>query len=792
MSALQSILADDAGALLVRSGLVASSALDDARARQAVLGGTLGEQLVFAGVIGDDVLTEFYRQRLLVPKVNPNLLARLAPNVIQTIPADMAIELRAIPVQLDNDTNLTVAMGDPSDSHAVDEIGFFTGTYVVRAVATQMQIAWCLAHYYGHVTPLGQRLLTPQAGQSPTPVSPRPKGLTSRVNAARHRALAPITAPVDVLRPKGAVLDGEPPPAPLERRSEPEIIVSRDEAVPEQLPRARTASGEIRIPPRRAESIRPAEPAPLDESGPVITIEVSEDATGPARKPAARRRVVKTDPPELAARAGEVEADTGPVRLVDLEEPRVVISLVDERDTINPDNDDGDDDDTGSVVIHSSAPVHDRDSQPILLERRRPSDPPTSVLVKPALDDADTADPDDEVVELSTPKHARAARLTQIGIGALPAVTARVHRDTDAIPSVIDDAVTTAESMPEYERDPDPTRVELHAAPPRSLDDSSDDGPAAPPGPASDDTNPNVLAAPPAPAPRPPTLRPPGEPDDDAATDDPDGDDDDHDVRIVEPRGGATSVMTALELDDAVPQRRTAPVMPRPARRIEHDDVDDGWGPPGTTIPPPLLGALPGTEDRQPSGIIPIASFDSAPLIMAPATPPEVEPTGQTLVRSLEESTARAVDLIRTLEHAQTRDDVVARMIAHLAETHRRAGFLSIKNGELTVFAMTPKPQLMPVSALRLDRPSTFQDVVGTRLPYRGPVTDEASRLFLSSALGMAPPEILLVPVAVRERVVGVLFGEQRSRHTFDDQLGLAARAAGMALERILKKSRGS
>ena len=70
----------------------------------------------------------------------------------------VAIELRAIPVSLDSDNNLTVAMSDPSDRHAVDEIAFFTGSYVVRAVATQMQIAWCLAHYYGHITELGERL----------------------------------------------------------------------------------------------------------------------------------------------------------------------------------------------------------------------------------------------------------------------------------------------------------------------------------------------------------------------------------------------------------------------------------------------------------------------------------------------------------------------------------------------------------------------------------------------------------------------------------------------------------
>jgi len=72
-------------------------------------------------------------------------------------------------------------------------------------------------------------------------------------------------------------------------------------------------------------------------------------------------------------------------------------------------------------------------------------------------------------------------------------------------------------------------------------------------------------------------------------------------------------------------------------------------------------------------------------------------------------------------------------------------------------------------------------------LPYRGPMLDDASRTFLMAVLGATPAEILLVPVSVRDRVVGVLFGEHRLRHTFDDQLTLASRAAGMALERILK-----
>src|SRR5512143_892597 len=187
-------MADDAGALLVRSGLVSSSALDEARAKVNDLGGTLGEQLVAAGIVTDDSLTDFYKKRLLGPQVNPNTLARLPAKVVAIIPSDMAIEMRAIPVSLDADNNLTIAMSDPSDRHAVDEIAAFAGTYVVRAVATQMQIAWCLAHYYGHVTYLGQRLLK-ETGDEPRPhpttqppARPRARGITGQVEAARHRA----------------------------------------------------------------------------------------------------------------------------------------------------------------------------------------------------------------------------------------------------------------------------------------------------------------------------------------------------------------------------------------------------------------------------------------------------------------------------------------------------------------------------------------------------------------------------------------------------------------------------
>jgi hypothetical protein len=251
--------------------------------------------------------------------------------------------------------------------------------------------------------------------------------------------------------------------------------------------------------------------------------------------------------------------------------------------------------------------------------------------------------------------------------------------------------------------------------------------------------------------------------------------------------------MSAVDLDAIIPDRKSASQIITAPRRADYDPLDDGWGPPGTTIPPPLLGAIPGGEDPPDGATIPIANVDSAPLMVAPPSPPEaqlrepvVADSGQTLVKALEDATKSAVDLIKSLELARDRDEVVSLMVDHLAKTHHRAGFFAIKLKEMSVFSIVPSPASIPSATLRLDRPSTLADVVGTRLPYRGPMVDDASRKFLADVLGDCPSEILLVPVAVRERVVGVLFGEHRRRHTFDDQIALAARAAGLSLERIL------
>ena len=238
----------------------------------------------------------------------------------------------------------------------------------------------------------------------------------------------------------------------------------------------------------------------------------------------------------------------------------------------------------------------------------------------------------------------------------------------------------------------------------------------------------------------------------------------------------------------------TGPLADAAARAAE------GVPPRGGARPPPA--APPAARDHRgrraaDAGAAPRRTRPGATLLATPPRPPPTErrttpATGlaagpsPTLAHDLEEAATRLLALLRALEKAETRDDVIELLVGHLGHSHDRAGFFAVKGGELQPFALRPPPA-GPLPTLLLGRASTFQDVVGTRLPYRGPVLDEATRALLVAAFGDAPAEMLALPVAIRDRVVGIAYADNRRAHAFDEQLAIAARAAGQALERILK-----
>ncbi len=151
-------MTDNAGPLLCRAGLITQAQLKTAYEAQGRAGGTLAEVLIGTELVDEERLCDFFRDRLMVPRVGLAELSRVSRRITAVLPSDMAGEFRVLPMDLERDGTLVLAMADPSDTHAIDEIRFFTSKPVVRVVAPASAIAWALHHFYGVTTPLAERI----------------------------------------------------------------------------------------------------------------------------------------------------------------------------------------------------------------------------------------------------------------------------------------------------------------------------------------------------------------------------------------------------------------------------------------------------------------------------------------------------------------------------------------------------------------------------------------------------------------------------------------------------------
>ncbi|HZS39809.1 MAG TPA: hypothetical protein VFF06_23410 [Polyangia bacterium] len=158
-------MADSAGALLLRSGIVRPEQVAEAQRLRQHDGGSFGECLVRIGAIDEEKLVDFYHKRLMIPRLDENKLKRkIAPAILHLVQREMAAEFRVIPVDIDPDGAVVLAMADPSDNHAVDEVTFFADRFVVRAVASESSVRDAIETHYG------VRFTSPaRAGAKPPP-----------------------------------------------------------------------------------------------------------------------------------------------------------------------------------------------------------------------------------------------------------------------------------------------------------------------------------------------------------------------------------------------------------------------------------------------------------------------------------------------------------------------------------------------------------------------------------------------------------------------------------------------
>jgi type IV pilus assembly protein PilB len=126
------------GELLLREKRVTPAQLQEALNHQRAHGGRLGSTLVKLGILRDEDITSTLSRQYGVPAVSLSELD-LDSTIARLIPVETASKYNVIPVGR-NGTTLTLAMTDPTNVFAMDDIKFMTGLHVDPVVASEAAI----------------------------------------------------------------------------------------------------------------------------------------------------------------------------------------------------------------------------------------------------------------------------------------------------------------------------------------------------------------------------------------------------------------------------------------------------------------------------------------------------------------------------------------------------------------------------------------------------------------------------------------------------------------------------
>ncbi|MCW5961124.1 MAG: Flp pilus assembly complex ATPase component TadA [Pyrinomonadaceae bacterium] len=138
------------GEILVRESLINSQQLREALEYQRSNGGRLGSNLVKLGLISDDVITAVLSRQYGVPSINLDLF-QIEPETIKLISHDVALKYSVLPVSKVGAT-LTLAMADPTNVFAMDDIKFMTGLNVEPVIASETSLNDSISKYYRSAT----------------------------------------------------------------------------------------------------------------------------------------------------------------------------------------------------------------------------------------------------------------------------------------------------------------------------------------------------------------------------------------------------------------------------------------------------------------------------------------------------------------------------------------------------------------------------------------------------------------------------------------------------------------
>lgn len=138
------------GDILVDAGKITQEQLEYSLELQKKRGDKLGKILVDEGIITEDEIIQVLEYQLGIPHV---ILEKyyIDPEVAKIIPESLARRYNVIPIKKYKDM-LTVAMSDPMNIFAIDEIKMATGLDIQPAIASEEDIRSAIEYYYGKQT----------------------------------------------------------------------------------------------------------------------------------------------------------------------------------------------------------------------------------------------------------------------------------------------------------------------------------------------------------------------------------------------------------------------------------------------------------------------------------------------------------------------------------------------------------------------------------------------------------------------------------------------------------------
>src|SRR5712671_790205 len=134
------------GELLLKEKLITPEQLQSALNQQKANGGKLGYNLVKMGFVKDEQITALLSKQYGVPAISLAQF-KIDPTIVKLVPTETARKYQMIPLSRSGST-LTIAMTDPTNVFAMDDIKFMTGYTVEPVVASEVAITDAIEKYY--------------------------------------------------------------------------------------------------------------------------------------------------------------------------------------------------------------------------------------------------------------------------------------------------------------------------------------------------------------------------------------------------------------------------------------------------------------------------------------------------------------------------------------------------------------------------------------------------------------------------------------------------------------------